>query len=133
MNITRATCYLIQTTDKPGEAANLLGTLKANNVDLDAIWGYGKPDGRADVYIVPKNPSTFTAAAAKLGITASEGACFRVSGADEPGVLTSTFSSIARQEINISAFNATAVDGKVGGYIWCKPADADRIAKALNI
>lgn len=133
MKVNRTSYYLISGNDRAGEAANLLNKLKQNNIDLDAIWGYGTPSGRSEIYLVPKNPSQFQNAAAKIGLNYTEGTCFRVTGPDEVGSLTSTMDEIARQEINISALNATAINGQVGAYIWCKPDDVDKLSKALGV
>lgn len=133
MKASRTTFFLVHTSDRPGEASNLLNTLGQNRIDLEAMWGYGTPDGTADIFLVPRDQSLFESTAGRLGIEAIKGTCFRLSGPDEIGSLTSTLSSIARQDINISAVNATAINGEVGGFIWSKPEDVEKIAKALNV
>ena len=133
MKITRTTYYLISGNDRPGEVSDLLNTLQQRSIDLEAIWAYSTPQGRADMYLVPKNADQFQSATAAMGLTATKGTCFRVEGTDEVGALTSTMSAIARQEINLAAVNATVVGGTFGGYIWSRAEDVEKVARALNV
>lgn len=132
MNIKRCTYFLVSSPDRPGEASNLVSTLNQNTVDLEGLWGYGTSKNKAEFFVVPKNPGQFRNTANKVGITYSEGTCFRVTSADEPGALMSTLSTIARHDINLSAVNATAVAGQIGAYLWCEESDVERLGKALN-
>ena len=133
MNVTRSTYYLVSGTDRPGEISRLLDTLRQNNIDLEALWAYGTPNGRADIYLVPKAPGHFQSLASGMGMSCTQGTCFRITGSDEIGVLNSTMNAIATEGINLAALNATVISGQFGGYIWCRPEDVDRVAKALNI
>lgn len=133
MKVTRAQYFLITGNDRPGEVSNLLNTLKQNNVNLDGMWAYGTPNGRADIYLVPENPEQLKNVLSGIGISSAQGTCFRITGADEVGALTSIMSTIARQDINLGAINATAVNGEIGGYIWCRSEEVEKVAKALSV
>ena len=133
MNIQRSTYFLITGTDQPGEASNLLSTLQQHKIDLEALWGYGTSGGRSEIYVVPKNPTQFKSIASKIGINCQEGTCFRWQTPDELGALTSTLSTVARKEINLTAVNGTVVNGQAAGYLWTKPNDAGTTAKALGL
>ncbi len=125
--------FYVQTGDKPGEGARLLGILRDAGVNLLAVHGF--PQGRrAQVDFVPSDAAAFRSAAkqAKVKVTGPKKA-FIISGDDRPGALVDTFARLAGAKINVTAASAVASGmGRFGAILWVKPRDVKRAAQVLG-
>ncbi len=126
--------FYIETSDRPGEAARALSTLKDAGVHLLAFHGF--PTGRrAQLDFVPSDPAAFKVAArnARWKIIGPRKA-FVIEGEDRTGALVDYFSKLAQKKINVTATDALAAGaGRFGAILWVKPRDVKRAAKVLGI
>ncbi len=126
--------FYIETSDRPGEAAQALSMVKDAGVHLLAFHGFPK-GRRAQLDFVPSDPAAFKAAArvAKWKIIGPKKA-FVIEGEDRTGALVDYFSRLAEEKINVTATDALAAGaGRFGAILWVKPRDVKRAAKVLGI
>ncbi|MBI4428746.1 MAG: hypothetical protein HY562_06470 [Ignavibacteriales bacterium] len=128
----RTTYFKANLEDKPGALLAVLKELKAKNLGLSGLWGFSTSEGKAELYVTAKNPDKIRAAWKSSGILAEEGTGFWVKGTDKTGALLGVLEAIARAGVNIIAIDAVAVSGKFGSFVWVKPEDVERAAKALG-
>jgi prephenate dehydratase len=128
----RVTFFKASLTDQPGALLAVAQELKSKNLSLSGLWGYSVRDGRADLFVVPKNPEKLRAAWNATGRSFEEGTGFFLKGADRPGALVKALDALAEAGINITALHAIAVGGNFGSFLWVSPADVDRTVKALG-
>ena len=125
--------YYIELSDRPGEGARALRTLKDAGVNLAALHAF--PSGRrAQVDFVPSDPAAFKAAAkaAKWKVTGPKKA-FLIEGDDRTGALAESFAKLAGAGINVTAVSAAAAGaGRFGGIFWVAPRDVKRAARVLG-
>jgi prephenate dehydratase len=128
----RVIYFVANPEDKPGAALKLIADLKAANIPLVGLWGYGMPDGRAKIYAVAKNPDKLRTKWTGAGILAEEGTGFMITGADKTGVLVKSLEGIAAAGINMKMMDAVAVSGKFALLLWVDPSQVENTAKALG-
>lgn len=133
MEIKRVTYYSISVQDKPGELTRITRGLKEAHVDLAGLWGFGVGQGKARIFLVPKDKDHFKTTAAKAGWTVQEGISFLVTGEDQAGALVELLNQIAGQGINLHALDAVAVGGQFGCYIWAEQKDVESVGKILKV
>jgi len=133
-DVRRVEHYTIEIEDKAGSGARMLASLRDNNVDLIAVWGYPGAEGKARFEIVPKDADGFAAAAKAAGLEAgTPTTAFCVAGSDRVGAIAEKLEALARA--NVSAVAAHAVSdgqGHFGAIIYVAPADLQRAATALD-
>ena len=129
MPVTKKTCFSIPALDKVGVLSQILTNLREENIDLEGLWGWGTPDGKAQILVVPKDPSKFRSSKSNQG--AVEGTCFRVMESDRVGSLLSVVERATKAGINLQAVDAVAVDGQVGAYLWCAAQDVAKLEAVL--
>jgi hypothetical protein len=121
------------TSDRPGQAARILGHLKDAGVNLIAFHGF--PKGRqAQLVFVPSGPAAFKAAAkkARWKVVGPKKA-FAIKGSDRVGALVDAFARLAKAKINVTATDAVSGGaGRFGAIIWLKGRDVTRAARALR-
>lgn len=125
--------FYVQTGDKPGEGARLLGIFRDAGVNFAAVHGFPK-GRRSQVDFVPSDPIAFRSAAkqARLRVTGPKKA-FIITGDDRPGALVDTFSRLAEAKINVTAASAVAGGiGRYGAILWVKSRDVKRAAQVLG-
>ena len=129
--IRKVEYFVTEVSNKPGEAARVLGAVRG--VNLLAFTGF--PSGRrAQVDFMPEDAAAFLSAAkqAKLKVKAKKG-CFLVQGDDRPGAMVGVMQKLAEAKINITAIDAVAGgNGRWGAIFWVKPKDVNKAAKALG-
>ena len=118
--------------DKPGSGLAVAQSLKAKNIGLVGLWGYGTQPGEAEMYCIPKDPDKFRNFAKAAGMVVEEGVGFYLKGADRTGALVKTLELIAKAGINIVAVHAMAAAGNFGAFLRVAPADVDKTAAALG-
>lgn len=130
MSVTKKTYFSIPADNKAGALSNLLTNLREENVDLEGLWGWGMPDGKAQIMVVPKDPAKLKAAQSVKNAT--EGVCFRVMESDRIGSLLSVVEKASKAGVNLQAVDALSFEGKVGAYIWCAAEDVAKLEGVLK-
>jgi hypothetical protein len=131
--VRRVEYFYVETEQKPGVGARLLGELKAAGVNLLAFSGF--PSGRrAQIDFVPEDAQAFRAVArrAKWKLTGPKRA-FLIAGDDRPGVVGDLMGRLASANINVTALDAVcAGNGRFGAILWVAQRDVARAAKLLG-
>ncbi len=125
--------YYVTTSNKPGEGARVLDTLRDAGVNLLAFSGFPK-GRRAQLDFIPADSTAFKAAAkrAKWKVTGPKRA-FLVQGADRTGAVGEVFARLADAKINVTALDALCTgDGQYGALFWVAPKDVKKAAALLG-
>ena len=132
--IRRVDYYYTSVTDKPGEAARILGALNQAGVNLVAFSGFPSGARRAQLDFIADDSAAFTKAAKKAGVKlSSRKTGFLIQGEDHPGAVAEISNKLAAAGINITAVDAICSgDGRYGALLWVKAPDVRRAAKALG-
>jgi len=131
--VQRLTYFKTRVEDKPGALLAIMKELKARNIGLSGLWAYGTPSGRADVFVIPRNPDKLRETWKGLAILSEEGTGFFLRGPDKTGVLLKSLEALAMEGVNLVALSAVAIAGNYGSLVWVKPEDTERVAKILGI
>jgi len=126
--------FYIETANKPGEGAKVLGALRDAGVNLLAFTGF--PSGRkAQIDFIPQDTVAFKAAAKKAGFKLSpKKTGFLIQGEDRVGAIADIEGKLAAANVNITAMDAvSAGEGRYGAILWVKPPDVRKAAKALGV
>jgi hypothetical protein len=126
--------FYIETANKPGEGAKVLGALRDAGVNLLAFTGF--PSGRkAQVDFIPQDTVAFRAAAKKAGLKLSpKKTGFLIQGEDRAGAIADIVGKLAAANVNVTAMDAvSAGEGRYGAILWVKPPDVRKAAKALGV
>jgi hypothetical protein len=126
--------FYVETADKPGEAARLLGELKKAGVNLLVFSGFPKGK-RAQLDFVPENPGAFRDVAKrnKWKLVGPKKA-FLVQGDDRVGAGADLLGKLAAAKINVTATDAVCSGGgRYGVILWVKSRDFKRAAQALGV
>lgn len=130
--VQRVTFFKANLTDRPGVLLGIMQELKSKGIGLTCLWGFGKPEGNAELFVVAKNPDKIKNVWKASGVLAEEGTGFLLKGADRTGVLVKSLEALANAGINIKAMNAVAVGGNYGSLIWVDTADIEKAAETLG-
>src|SRR2546428_41271 len=129
--IRRVSYYYTAISDKPGEGARLLETLRSAGVNLLAFHAF--PSARkAQVDFVPSDAALFTAAAkgAKIKLSKPKTA-FLIDGDDRVGALAGILARLGAAKINVTAAGGgCSRRGGDGAPLWGKPGAANKTAAA---
>jgi len=126
--------FYIETANKPGEGAKVLGALRDAGVNLLAFTGF--PSGRkAQIDFIPQDTVAFKAAAKKAGFKLSpKKTGFLIQGEDRVGAIADIEGKLAAANVNVTAMDAvSAGEGRYGAILWVKPPDVRKAAKALGV
>ncbi len=132
MDIKRTQYFSIAVEDKPGELARFAKKMKAANVNLSGVWGFGVGQGKAQIFAVPRDEEKFKQAAKAAGLNIKEGTCFRLEGQDKVGALLDTLEHVASEGINLHAVDALALEGRFAAYLWAQDKDVEKLGKVLK-
>ena len=125
--------FAMNVSNRRGEAARILDSLREQGVNLLAFTGF--PDKRgAQIDFVPENTAAFKAAArrAKLMLRARKSG-FLVQGDDRPGALSRVLDKLAEARINVTAVDAMcAGKNRFGALLWVKQKDVTKAKRALG-
>ncbi len=133
MPVKRVDCFFIEVEDKPGVLAQFARQLRDAKINLKGLWAYSNAQGKGRIACVPQNSKKFVDAAQKLGFSTTQEAAFHVSGPDKVGALCKVFDLLDKESINIQVFDAIALRGQFGAYVWVDPTQVEAAAKALKI
>src|SRR5256885_16021134 len=129
--IRRVSYYYTTISDKPGEGARLLETLRNAGVNLLAFHAF--PSARkAQVDFVPSDGALLTAAAkgAKIKLSKPKTA-FLIDGDDRVGALAGILSRLGAAKVNVTAgTRGCAGVGRHVANLWVKTAAVDKAAAA---
>jgi hypothetical protein len=132
-SVRRIDYFKMETADKPGEGARLLGLFRDAGVNLLVFTGF--PRGRrAQIDFIPEDSAAFKSAAkrSRLKLTEKKGG-FLVQGEDRVGAIAEIMSKLAGAKVNVTAIDAVcAGEGRFGAILWVKPKDANKAARALG-
>jgi hypothetical protein len=125
--------FAMNVSNRRGEAARILDSLREQGVNLLAFTGF--PDKRgAQIDFVPENTAAFKAAARrdKLVLRAKKSG-FLVQGDDRPGALSRVLDKLAEARINVTAVDAMcAGKNRFGALLWVKQKDVTKAKRALG-
>jgi hypothetical protein len=130
--VTRGIYFKAALEDKPGALLKVMQDLKAKNIALSGLWGFGTSQGKAQLYVVSKNPDKLRDAWKASGLLAEEGTGFWIKGADRTGALNKSLEALTGAGVNIGAIHAIAVGDQFGSFLWVTAADARKAAEALG-
>jgi hypothetical protein len=118
--------------DKPGSLLRIMQDLKARNIGLAGLWGFGTREGKAKLYIVPVDPDELRDAWIAAGLLSGEGTGFFVTGEDRTGALNESLEALSNAGINIDAIDAVSVGSQFGSYIWVNASIVEKAASTLG-
>jgi hypothetical protein len=125
--------FYVTTSDKPGEGASALKTLKEAGVNLLAFSGF--PEGRrSQLDFLPADPAAFKRAAkeAKWKLVGPK-RCFLVQGDDRVGAALELLERLGMAKINVTAIDAVSAEGgRYGAILWVEPKDVKKAAALLG-
>jgi hypothetical protein len=125
--------FYITASNKPGEGARALNTLKAAGVNLLAFSGF--PQGRrAQLDFVPADPAAFRHAAkqARWKVVGPK-RCFLVQGDDRVGAVAELLERLGTANINVTAIDAVSGEsGRYGAILWVAPKDVKKASALLG-
>ncbi|MBI4445792.1 MAG: hypothetical protein HY645_07765 [Acidobacteria bacterium] len=119
--------------DRPGALLEVMQALKKSRVSLSGLWGFATQPGKADLYVVAKDPAKLKRTWKRTGMVLEEGEGFFVKGADRPGALLGVLKSLSEAGINIQALDAVAVGGSFGSFIWLDPGKVREASRVLGV
>ena len=119
--------------NQPGILLSILQAIKNKNISLKSLWGFNKPNGDAELYVIAKDSDKIKSLWEASGLLVQEGTAFFMKGTDKSGALMKNLLAIANANINIKAIHGIAVSGKYGSLLWVDDADVANAAKALGV
>lgn len=125
--------FYMSASNKVGEGARVLNTLKDAGVDLLAFSGF--PQGRrAQLDFIPVDAVAFKDAAkrAKWKLVGPKRG-FLVQGDDRIGAIAELVERLAVAKINVTAMDAISVNGRYGAIFWVAQKDVKRAAAVLQV
>ncbi len=124
--------FYVTVSNKPGEGARLLDTLRRERVNLLAFSAF--PAGRkSQADFVPEDAAAFRRAAKKARWKVKgpkKG--FLVQGDDHVGAVADLIGALAAAKINITALDAVTVDRRYGAIFWVAPKDLKKATKVVG-
>jgi predicted amino acid-binding ACT domain protein len=125
--------YVTTTSDKAGEGAKLLGTLRNARTNLLALSAF--PSKRkTQVDFVPADSGAFLSAtkAAKIKLSKPK-KVFLIQGDDRVGAIQEVLAKLASAKINVKAVQGvTAGGGRYGAILWVDQKNVKKAATALG-
>ena len=125
--------YVTTTSDKPGEGAKLLGTLRDARTNLLALSAF--PSKRkTQVDFVPADSAALVSAtkAAKIKLSKPK-KVFLIQGDDRVGAIQDILSKLASAKINVKAVQGVAAGGgRYGAIVWVDQKSVKKAATALG-
>jgi prephenate dehydratase len=124
--------YSITVSNKAGEAARILETLRQAGVNLIGFWGYPTGKKGAVLDLVPENAGTMAAAVRKAKIKAGpKRQGFYINGQDRTGAVADVLSRLGTAGINV--FACQAICGGEGRYGFFLEFEGQELRKARKV
>ncbi len=133
--VERVDYFYIRVSNKPGEGARALATLRDAGVNLLVFSGFPRGSARAQLDFVPADAASFKQAAKRAGwkVTGPKRA-FLVQGDDRIGAVADAIEKLAAARINVTAIDAVcAGGGRYGAIAWVDQRNFNRAAKVLGL
>jgi len=131
--IRKVSYFSIDVPNRPGEGAQVLGTLADAGVNLLAFTGF--PSGRkAQLDFIPEDVALFKKAvkAAKIKMRPQKFA-FLIQGDDRKGAVADLLRKLAEKKLNVIATDAVSAGvGRYAAILWVEPRDVNKAAKVLG-
>ena len=128
----RVTYFKISLEDRSGSLLGIAQDLKSKKIGLIGLGGQSVQGGRAEVYLIARNPDKLRDVWKASGMNFEEGTGFFVRGSDRTGVLVDTLDALSKAGVNIVMSEAMGVGGNYGFFVRVAPADVERTAQALG-
>jgi hypothetical protein len=130
--VKRITYFMADLDDKPGSLLRIMQDLKAKNIGLAGLWGFGTREGKAKLYIVPQDADELRNVWKAVGLLSGEGMGFFITGEDRAGALNESLEALSNAGVNIDAIDAVAVGPQFGSFIWVDASVVEKAASALG-
>jgi len=120
--------------DRPGQAAEVLGALGEEGIDLLAFSGFPSKGGKGQLDLVTGDIAGVkrVARSRKWKLSAVKRG-FLVQGDDRVGAVAGVLGKLAGAKINVIAADAVSAGaGRYAMILWVKPASYARAAKVLG-
>ena len=124
--------FYVTVSNKPGEGARLLDTLRQEGVNLLAFSAF--PEGRkSQADFIPEDAAAFRRAAkkAKWKVTGPK-KVFLVQGDDRVGAMADLAGALAAAKVNVTALDAVSVHGRYGAIFWVAAKDLKKATKVVT-
>lgn len=134
LSVRRARYFYAIINDQPGEGANILAKLRADNISLLAFTTFPIGDGKCQLDFFADNPDRLRRALEEEGIElVGPKKAFVIQGEDTVGALVEHHVHLAGAGINVYAANGVS-DGKghFGYVLWVKPEQYEQAADILG-
>ena len=130
--VQKATYFMAHLKDTPGALLKVMQKLRAKDIGLSGLWGFATAHGKAQLFVVAKNPAKLRKFWKASRMLAEEGTGFFIKGADRTGALLKGLEALANARINIHAIDAIAVGGSFGSFVWVEASKVKKAAKVLG-
>ncbi|MFQ5949397.1 MAG: hypothetical protein ACE5J1_01770 [Nitrospiria bacterium] len=132
MDVERATYFIIDTEDRPGQLARFSKRMAEMEINLAGIWSFGTGRGNAEIIAIPREPHAFKKVIREAGWTFREGSCFHMTGEDRAGALADTLDRVAQEGINLYAVDGMGFEARYSAYVWCDEQDVEKLRTILK-
>ena len=124
--------FSLSLPDRPGELSRFAAKLRAADVSLLGLWGYGGDGEFARFYCVPESAEQFRAFTQSAEVSAKEGTTFYFSAEDDVGALVRVLEEIASVGINLHAIQTISAQGRFGCFVWAEPKDWETLVRLVS-
>lgn len=128
----RVTYFMADLEDKPGSLLKVMQDLKAKNIGLAGLLGFGTQGGKAKLYVVPEDAEELRNAWKAIGLLSAEGIGFFITGENHTGALNESLEALSNAGINIDAIDAVAVGWQFGSFVRVDASNVEKAASALG-
>jgi prephenate dehydratase len=131
--IRKVDYFKIETPNKAGEGARILGAFQGAGVNMLAFTGFPK-GRRAQMDFMPEDVAAFKKAAKQIGLAVgAKKTGFLVQGEDRVGAVAEVLTQLATVKVNVTAIDAISTGGgRWGAILWVKSPDVAKAARALK-
>ncbi len=130
--VKRVTYFMTDLEDKPGSLLKIMKDLKTGDIGLAGLWGFGTGEGKAKLYVMPKDADELRNKWKAAGLLFEEGIGFFITGEDRTGALNESLEALSNAGINIDAIDAVAVNWQFGSFVRVDASDVEKAASALG-
>ena len=133
LTVKKVTAISVEVEDTPGLAAKITANLRAANMNLKALAGWPKGDGRAVVMVIPEDLDALRQLAVQESVVTTEKALVWVEGPDEVGGLCDFTDKLAADNINIVSCHALGTGNSFAAvFSFADEATVDRVVELMS-